>query len=60
MPVDDVLAMAQQVERLRAQEPQARAAMGELARQHYLAHFTVQRMVEGTVAVYRRVAAGVA
>ena len=60
VPVDDVLAMAQQVERLRAQEPQARAAMGELARQHYLAHFMVQRMVEGTVAVYRRVAAGVA
>lgn len=52
VPPDDPQALAGALLQL-GEQTQQRRQWGEAARQHYLARFTVERMVAGTEAVYR-------
>lgn len=54
VPSEDVPALAGAMDALLA-SPDGMQAMGEAARQHYLATFTVQHMLEQTLRVYERV-----
>ena len=58
VPPGDAAAMAQALRQLLAMSPQARTAMGERGRAHVTAAFSLPRMEEATLAVYRDVMAG--
>lgn len=55
VPSGDPADMARRIDQLRQATPAERQAMGQQGRDHYLRHFTMDRMVDGTLAVYRRV-----
>ena len=57
VPVENALALAEAIDRLRGNGSLA-ATLGRGGRQRYLDHFTVSRMVDETLAVYRYALAG--
>lgn len=55
VPADDPQALAARIQQLRDAGPDVRARMGAAGRAHYLQHFTMDRMVDGTLSVYLNV-----
>ncbi|MEJ0048348.1 MAG: glycosyltransferase family 4 protein [Rhodospirillales bacterium] len=57
VPPGDMAALAAAIAEALALPPGARAAIGEAARAHVLAHYTLQAMQQATLAVYRELVA---
>ena len=58
VPPGDPAALADATADLLSRSPAALAAMGAQGRAHIVAHYTVERMCEQTLALYRAMVAG--